>query len=65
MLIHKALADLRELRNEEIDLVGGSGYTSESSYNFTYVTVPYCTPYGCGTVTVPGDVIPDVNTDWV
>ena len=65
MLIQKALAEIRELRNEEIDLVGGSGYTTEVSIIMTYSNVSYCGNQGCGTVSVCDDATTDVTTDWV
>jgi len=60
MLLQKALSELRELRGEEIDLIGGA-FTSESTLQLTYSNAAtYCDPHGCHTVQGVDDVKEDI-----
>ena len=62
-LIQKALSDVRELQNEEIDLVGGA-WSAEVTRGLTSCTVgSYCSPTGCHTIVAPDDVNLDLSTD--
>jgi hypothetical protein len=56
--LHKSLADIRELRQEEIDLTGGA-YSQEPTYQFCYQTIQY----NGQTYTAIGDVVPDTASD--
>lgn len=62
-LIQKALSDVRELQNEEIDLVGGA-FSAEVTRGLTSCNVgSYCTPTGCYSINAPDDVNLDMATD--
>lgn len=62
MMIQKALAEIRELRQEELDLVGGA-WSSETTLSYTFASVPVSTPHGTIYVTVVSDVAFDTNYD--
>jgi hypothetical protein len=57
--LHKNLADIRELRHEEIDLTSGA-YSMETTYHLTFQTIQ--TSDG-RTITVPGDAGYDAAFD--
>ena len=61
--LQKNLAEIRDLRSEEIDLAG-AGYTTEATYAFSYTMATIQTPEGPRTVQFIGDVTPDNNTDY-
>lgn len=60
--IQKALAGIRELRNEELDLVGGA-YSVESTLGLTSSARTFCHQNGCVEVHIPDDQIVDVYID--
>jgi hypothetical protein len=61
-LLQKTIAELRELKHEEIDLVGGgpAGPTSEFTYcpSYSYITTPY------GSSQQQDDGSGDAGNDW-
>lgn len=62
-LIQKALSEVRELQNEEIDLVGGA-WSAEVTRGLTSSVVgQYCAPDGCHTIVAPDDVSLDMAFD--
>lgn len=61
-LLQKVVAEIRDLSQEELDVVGGA-YSQETCYNLTMSNYQYCGPSGCHQVTAPDDSTTDVNTD--
>jgi hypothetical protein len=57
--LHKNLADIRELRHEEVDLTGAA-HSSEATHQISWQTI--LTSDG-RTITVPGDVMTDAALD--
>lgn len=62
--LQKNLAEIRDLRCEEIDLAG-AGYTTEATYVPSYTMATIQTPEGPRTVQYIGDITPDTITDYV
>lgn len=62
MLIQKVLSEIRELRQEELDLVGGA-YTAELTMELTYSLRNYCSQRGCSDFIVPDDGLTDSYND--
>lgn len=63
MLIHKTLAEIRELRNEELDLVGGST-SAEPSQSLTSCKITiYPNESTSMDITITDDVMQDVTPD--
>ena len=60
--IQKALATVRELISEEIDLVGGA-WSAEPTFSLTQSAQKYCTPFACYSVSVPDDSSTDLTFD--
>lgn len=60
--IQKALAAVRELISEEIDLVGGA-WSAEPTMSLTSSAHKYCTPYACYSISTPDDSSPDLTFD--
>ena len=60
--LQRNLAEIRDLRAEEIDLAGG-GYSTEGTYTFTYAITQYDTPDGPRTVHHISDASTDVASD--
>lgn len=54
--LQKALAEVRELRYEELDIVGGAA-SWEPDYSLSYCAKAYPTAQGTVMVTVPDDYI--------
>jgi hypothetical protein len=61
-LLQKAITEIRDLRQEEIDVVGGA-WSQETSHTLTTCAVQYCTPNGCYSAVVPDDSTTDTSTD--
>ena len=62
MLIQKALSEIRELRYEEVDLVGGAFYCTEVTiYPTQSVVARYCHSIGCINVVATDDA----NTETI
>jgi hypothetical protein len=61
-LLQKAVAEIRDLQQEEIDVVGGA-WSQETSHTLTMCNYEYCGPSGCHRVTAPDDATQDVQTD--
>jgi len=62
-IIQKALSDLRNLQNEEIDLVGGA-FSIEATQQLTSSVVgSYCNADGCHSIVAPDDSREDIGTD--
>lgn len=61
--IQKAIADIREMRHEEVDLVGGA-YSFEVDRSPSYSSKTICVEHGgCFQVTFPDDQIVFGYTD--
>jgi len=60
--IHKALSEIRELKHEEVDLVGGA-FSAEDTTGLTESAHMYCTDHGCYAVSTPDDSQLDVSLD--
>ena len=54
--IQKAIADIREMRHEELDLVGGA-YSFEVDRSPSYSSRTICVTQGCFSITIPDDEI--------
>jgi hypothetical protein len=61
-LLQKAVTEIRDLQQEEIDVVGGA-WSQETSHNLTMSNYQYCGPGACHVVTAPDDSTSDVSTD--
>lgn len=61
-IIQKALVDIRELRTEELDLVGGA-YSAEPTLILTSTGFQVCHQHGCTWVTAMDDAMSDMNND--